>query len=314
MLQKKKAMNDDEQIKPSGQAIELFLAYLRNQRQVSSHTLSNYQRDLNKLHSFCLQQQISEWSELRDHHIRSFAATLRHQRLASRSMQRNLSAIRSFYNFLLREGMAQINPATSVSAPKQKHQLPDLLDVDEVAKLLDIKTDDPLSLRDWAIMELMYSSGLRLSELTNLNLHDIDLRDQTVRITGKGAKTRIAPVGRLAVAALQQWLKIRIGIAKHEEQAIFVNKNGSRLSQRSIQSRMHQWAIKQGLDKHVHPHMLRHSFASHLLESSGDLRAVQELLGHADISTTQIYTHVDFQHLASVYDKAHPRAKKKKTN
>jgi len=314
MLQKKKRMNDDKAIKPDGQAIGLFLAYLRNQRQVSPHTLDNYQRDLNKLQSFCHQQQIDEWSELRDHHIRSFAATLRHKRLASRSMQRNLSAIRSFYNFLLREGKAQINPATSVSAPKQKHQLPDVLDVDQVSKLLDIKADDPLSLRDWAIMELMYSSGLRLSELTNLNLHDIDLRDQTVRVTGKGAKTRIAPIGRFALEALQQWLKSRISIAKYEEQAIFVNKNGTRLSQRSIQTRMRQWATKQGLDKHVHPHMLRHSFASHLLESSGDLRAVQELLGHSDISTTQIYTHVDFQHLANIYDKTHPRAKKKKTS
>jgi len=316
MLQKKKPMNKNEQINSNNQsqAIELFLAYLRNQRQVSPHTLDNYQRDLKKLQNFCQQQQIDEWSELRDHHIRSFAATLRHKRLASRSMQRNLSAIRSFYNFLLREGIAKINPATSVSAPKQKNQLPDLLDVDQVSKLLDIKTDDPLSLRDWAIMELMYSSGLRLSELSGLNLHDIDLRDQTVRITGKGSKTRISPIGRFAIEALQQWLKSRISIAKQEEQAIFVSKNGTRLSQRSIQDRMSQWAIKQGLDKHVHPHMLRHSFASHLLESSSDLRAVQELLGHSDISTTQIYTHVDFQHLASVYDKAHPRAKKKKTN
>ncbi len=314
MLQKKKRMNDDNAIKPESQAIDLFLAYLRNQRQVSVHTLDNYQRDLRKLQHFCQQQQISQWSELRDHHIRSFAATLRHKRLASRSMQRNLSAIRSFYNFLLREDKAQINPAASASAPKQKRQLPDVLDVDQVSKLLDIKTDDSLSLRDWAIMELLYSSGLRLSELSNLDLHHIDLSDQTVRVTGKGEKTRIVPVGRFAIEALQQWLQSRVGIAKHDEQAIFVNKNGTRLSQRSIQSRMRQWAIKQGLDKHVHPHMLRHSFASHLLESSGDLRAVQELLGHADISTTQIYTHVDFQHLASVYDKAHPRAKKKKTD
>ena len=314
MLPTKKRMSDEEQLKPDGQAIELFLAYLRDQRQVSPHTLSNYQRDLNKLLNFCREQSIGAWQELRDHHIRSFAAKLRHKGLASRSMQRNLSSIRSFYNFLLREGMAQINPATSVSAPKQNRQLPDLLDVDQVAKLLDIKADDPFSLRDWAIMELMYSSGLRLSELTNLDLHDIDLRDQTVRITGKGSKTRISPIGRFAIEALRQWLKSRAGIAKHDEQAIFVNKNGTRLAQRTIQSRMRQWAIKQGLDKHVHPHMLRHSFASHLLESSGDLRAVQELLGHSDISTTQIYTHVDFQHLASVYDKAHPRAKKKKTN
>lgn len=307
-------MSDQDKLKPDGQEIEKFLAYLHHERRVSPHTLNNYQRDLNKLRSFCHEQLIIDWTELRDHHIRSFAAKLRRNGLAGRSMQRTLSAIRSFYNYLQREGIAQINPAASVSAPKQTRQLPDLLDVDQMAKLLDIKPDDPLSLRDWAIMELMYSSGLRLSELTNLDLIDIDLADQTVRITGKGSKTRIAPIGRFALEALQQWFKTRTTLAKQDEQAVFVNKNGKRLSQRSIQVRMRQWAIKQGLDKHVHPHMLRHSFASHLLESSGDLRAVQELLGHSDISTTQIYTHVDFQHLASVYDKAHPRAKKRKNN
>jgi len=313
MLPKKTLMSDAEKLKPDGQAVDNFLAYLHNQRRVSPHTLSNYQRDLAKLQIFCHEQQISAWHELRDHHIRSFAARLRRNGLASRSMQRNLSAIRSFYNYLLREGMAKINPANGVSAPKQKRQLPDLLDVDQVSKLLDIKTDDPLGIRDWAMMELMYSSGLRLSELAGLDLTHIDMQDQTVRITGKGAKTRIVPVGRFAIEAVRQWLQARSGIAKEEEQAIFVNKTGTRLSQRSIQTRMQQLAIKQGLDKHVHPHMLRHSFASHLLESSSDLRAVQELLGHADISTTQIYTHLDFQHLAKVYDQTHPRAKKKKT-
>ena len=305
-------MSESEKIKPDGQAVADFLAYLKHERRVSPHTLKNYQRDLGKLQHFCQQQLLENWDELRDHHIRSFAARLRRDSLGGRSMQRTLSAVRSFYNYLLREGMAKVNPAATVSAPKQKRQLPDVLDVDQVSKLLDIKTDDPLDLRDWAIMELMYSSGLRLSELSGLDLLDIDQADQTVRVTGKGKKTRIMPIGRFALEALRQWLKTRTTIAKEDEQAVFVSKRGTRLSQRSIQARMSQWAIKQGLDKHVHPHMLRHSFASHMLESSGDLRAVQELLGHSDISTTQIYTHVDFQHLASVYDKAHPRAKKRK--
>ena len=312
MLPIKTQMNENSKIMPDGQAINEFLAYLKHERRVSPHTLKNYQRDLNKLQHYCQQQLLQNWNELRDHHIRSFAARLRRDGLGGRSMQRTLSAIRSFYNYLLREDIAKINPADTVSAPKQKRQLPDVLDVDQVSKLLDIKADDSLALRDWAIMELMYSSGLRLSELSNLDLLDIDRTDQTVRVIGKGKKTRVIPIGRFALEALAQWLKVRITFAKEDEQAVFVSKNGTRLSQRSIQSRMRQWAIKQRLDKHVHPHMLRHSFASHLLESSGDLRAVQELLGHSDISTTQIYTHVDFQHLANVYDKAHPRAKKQK--
>jgi len=304
--------NDTDTAGPNTRLIDDFLAYLQHERRVSPHTLKNYRRDLGKLEEFCRRHVISDWNELRDHHIRTFAARLRRDGLAGSSMQRTLSAIRSFYTYLQREGLSKINPAATVSAPKQKRRLPDVLDVDQVARLLDIKPDDPLSLRDWAMMELMYSSGLRLSELVTLDINHIDLADHTVRITGKGAKTRIAPIGRFALEALQQWLKTRAGLAATDETALFVNRNGKRLSQRSIQERMRQWAIKQGIDKHVHPHMLRHSFASHLLESSGDLRAVQELLGHSDISTTQIYTHVDFQHLAGVYDKAHPRAKKKR--
>lgn len=297
---------------PDPRRVERFLDYLQHQRRVSPHTLNNYRRDLDKLSEFCRQQSLGEWEDLRDHDIRRFAAGLRRAGMAGRSMQRTLSAIRSFYHYLQREGVARINPADSVSAPKQQRNLPEVLDVDQVARLLDIKADDSLSLRDWAIMELMYSSGLRLSELASLDLSNIDLADQTVRITGKGAKTRIVPIGRYALAALEQWLPVRRELAQQDEAALFVSRRGGRLSGRAIQLRMRQWAIKQGMDKQVHPHMLRHSFASHLLESSGDLRAVQELLGHADISTTQIYTHVDFQHLAGVYDKAHPRARKKR--
>ncbi|MBI3773377.1 MAG: tyrosine recombinase XerC [Gammaproteobacteria bacterium] len=292
--------------------IERFSAYLRDEKRVSPHTLSNYQRDLYKLHAFLKQQAVTGWREVRDHHIRAFSASLRRQALAGRTLQRTLSAIRSFYRYLLREDQVDLNPATTVSAPKQQKTLPKALDVDRVGRLLEIKAEDPLSQRDLAMMELLYSSGLRLSELVNLNLNDIDFSDQLVRVTGKGAKVRVVPVGRYAVTALQNWLSTRHELAVADETAVFINRQGKRLSPRSIQLRLKQWAIKQGIDTHLHPHMLRHSFASHLLESSGDLRAVQELLGHADISTTQIYTHMDFQHLANVYDHAHPRAKKKK--
>lgn len=294
------------------QIIGDFLDYLRHQRRVSPHTLSNYQRDLEKLQDYCNDTTLTEWHTLRDNHIRAFIARLRRNNLSPRSIQRTLSTVRTFYNYLQRQGLARINPANDVSAPKQQRKLPGLLDVDQTAQLLNINSDDPLELRDQAMMELIYSSGLRLSELVNLDLSDIDLKDQTVRVIGKGNKERVVPVGRYAVVALQAWLEIRNTIVVESENAIFISNRGRRISQRMVQLRMKEWAIKQGVNGNLHPHMLRHSFASHLLESSGDLRAVQELLGHADISTTQIYTHVDFQHLAAVYDKAHPRARKKR--
>ncbi len=294
------------------QHITEFLDYLRDQRRVSPHTLSNYQRDLKKLQSYCNENALTEWHVVRNNHIRSFIAKLRRNNLSPRSIQRTLSTIRSFYNYLQREELAKINPANDVSAPKQQRKLPGLLDVDQTAQLLNIKSNEPLDIRDSAMMELIYSSGLRISEMTNLDLINIDLKDQTVRVIGKGNKERIVPIGRYAVAALQTWLTTRQTMATENEAALFTNNRGKRISQRMVQLRMKAWAIKQGLSNNLHPHMLRHSFASHLLESSGDLRAVQELLGHADISTTQIYTHVDFQHLAAVYDKAHPRAKKRR--
>ncbi|MFC1748787.1 tyrosine recombinase XerC [Pseudomonadota bacterium] len=297
---------------PTSQSIQQFLDYLRHEKRVSPHTLSNYQRDLHKLHDYCVEQQLEQWNELRDHNIRGFVGKLRRSGLGARTIQRTLSSVRSFYRYLLRESIADINPASSVSAPKQSRQLPDVLDVDQMNQLLNIDKDNPLDIRDWAMMELTYSSGLRLSEIVGLDMINIDFKDQTVRVTGKGNKTRVLPIGRLAIEALQSWLKVRGSVAAHDESAVFLNNRGKRISQRGIQLRMKEWGIKQGLDNNVHPHMLRHSFASHMLESSGDLRAVQELLGHADISTTQIYTHLDFQHLAAVYDKAHPRAKKKK--
>jgi integrase/recombinase XerC len=219
--------------------------------------------------------------------------------------------LRTFFGFLMREGVLGANPAVGVQAPKAKKRLPETIDVDQVNRLLSFRTDDELGARDKAIMELFYSSGLRLSELVGLDLTDLDLADRTVRVLGKGRKTRIVPVGRYAVEAITHWLRQRPGMAGTGERALFVSQRGERLRPRSVQTRIAQWAKRQGLGVHVHPHMFRHSFATHLLESSNDLRGVQELLGHASISTTQVYTHLDFQHLARIYDAAHPRARRK---
>jgi len=243
--------------------------------------------------------------------IRAYVAQRHRQGLGGRSLQRKLSAIRAFYRYLLRQGTVKANPAQGILTPKTARKLPHTLDVDQSAQLVEIKGDDILTLRDRAILELLYSCGLRLSELVNLDTCSIDHADGLVTVTGKGNKTRILPIGRQARQALQSWLKVRAGLAAEEQAALFVSRRGSRISARNIQQRLRQWAVKQGIATHVHPHMLRHSFATHILESSSDLRAVQELLGHADISTTQVYTHLDFQHLARVYDQAHPRAHKK---
>jgi integrase/recombinase XerC len=214
-------------------------------------------------------------------------------------------------NFLVETGELKANPAVHVQAPKPSRRLPATLDADQVASLLAIEGDEPLTVRDRAILELFYSSGLRLAELVSLNLGDVDAHDRTVRVTGKGSKTRIVPVGRHALEALAAWLKVRPELAPHGEAALFVSRNGRRISHRAVQERVSHWARRQSAVTGVHPHMLRHSFATHVLESSGDLRAVQEMLGHASLSTTQVYTHLDFQHLAHVYDQAHPRAKKR---
>lgn len=289
--------------------IHQFLGTLQH---LSIHTQKAYQRDLVVLLEFADAHDVQKWNELDGRQIRSFVAWRHRQGIGGRSLQRNLSAARAFYRYLMGEGVARHNPAEGVQAPKSPRKLPKLLDVDQAAQLLEIDDRGPLAIRDKAILELMYSSGLRLSELVMLDLDSLDLADAVVTVTGKGKKTRSVPVGRYAREAIKQWLKIRGGIANNQEMAVFVSQRGKRISRRSIQQRLKQWAMKQGLTNHVNPHMLRHSFASHLLESSGDLRAVQELLGHADISTTQVYTHLDFQHLANVYDNAHPRAHKKK--
>ena len=293
------------------QALHQFLDKLRNERQLSPHTLKNYRRDLQQLIRFCDNQQQQDWHQLDSQHIRQYVAQRHRQGLSAKSLQRELSAFRSFFDFLIRQHQLRYNPARDVQAPRVKRKLPVTLDVDKTAALLDLAASDPLGLRDRAILELFYSSGLRLSELVQLDLPQLDLANRQVELRGKGNKVRIVPVGQHAVAALQAWLNARRDLPLADDQAVFVSRQGKRISSRNIQKRIKEWARRQGVDVNVHPHMLRHSFASHLLESSGDLRAVQELLGHSDIATTQIYTHLDFQHLAKVYDQAHPRARKK---
>ena len=294
------------------QHIDDFLQYIKIEKRLADLTQKHYQRDLKLFLAFCQSQSLTSWSETDSHHIRAYIS-LRHRKgLSATSLQRELSSIRSLFNYFLREGISTNNPAQGVSAPKKSRKLPKTLDVDQLNQLLNIKATDPLSIRDSAILELFYSSGLRLAELVSLNINDIDLNDNLIRVTGKGSKTRIVPIGKMAKKAIKNWLDIRIEIVRNDDNAVFLNQRGTRLKPRSVQQRLKLWGEKQGLDSRLHPHKLRHSFASHMLESSSDLRAVQELLGHADISTTQIYTHLDFQHLAQVYDKAHPRAKKKK--
>ena len=311
-----------------------FRRYLQSERRLSAHTDSSYTRDLKALVRFCDAAGLEDWSMLDSAHIRSFAAHSHAGGLSPRSIQRRLSAVRSFYEFLLREAPAEslrgasrssggrarrarlrvkLNPALEVRAPKAPRRLPQTLDADQMARLLEIPAGGGLTARDRALMELLYSSGLRLAELVGLDLSDLDLKDRTVQVLGKGRKSRIVPVGRLAVAALRAYLKERAALAPAAETALFVGRGGRRLGPRAIQQRVDYWAKRQGLGLHVHPHLFRHSFASHLLESGGELRGVQELLGHADISTTQIYTHLDFQHLARIYDAAHPRARRRRT-
>lgn len=290
--------------------IDLFLHYLEQEKRMSRHTVTNYQRDLTQFIQFCQQQTLPTWSDVKSRDIRQFIAVLNRQGLAGRSIQRILSAIRSFYRFLMREGWAETNPAQAVQAPKVQKRLPATLDVDQMNGLLDISSHQgTIAIRDHAIMELFYSSGLRLAELVSLNLRDIDVADQLVYVTGKGNKQRVVPIGSKAIEALQHWLNKRDQLGFYDQQALFISQTGRRLGDRAIQKRLKFWGVKQGISDKVHPHRLRHAFASHMLEASGDLRAVQELLGHADIATTQIYTHVDFQHLAKVYDSAHPRAR-----
>ena len=288
-----------------------FLDYLHHERGLSPRTRSAYERDLGQFYEELSRLEIDDLKRVNEHQIRGLIARLHRQGLGSKSLQRLLSAIRSFYRWLMKEGLADHNPAAAVKAPKGQKKLPGTLDADAVARLLDIRDDTPLAIRDKAIMELFYSSGLRLSELADLRWDQLDSSSGLITVIGKGNKTRMVPVGSFAAKALAKWRKVRGSFAGFEVPQVFVSNRGNPISTRTIQARIKYWARRQGLPQQVYPHLLRHSFASHMLESSGDLRAVQELLGHADISTTQVYTHLDFQHLAKVYDKAHPRAKKK---
>lgn len=293
-------------------SVDSFLEYLRVERQLSVNTRSNYGRNLNAMAEQLSELSLGSWSELTINHVRGIATRMHKGGLAPRSIATKLSALRSFCDWLIIQGQLQANPARGVSAPKQGRPLPKNLDVDELHQLMNIDESDPLAVRDRAIMELMYSSGLRLAELVDLNLGDIQFAERQVRVIGKGNKERILPVGRMALEWLEKWLAVRDTLAGSEAFALFVSKQQRRISHRSVQLRMAEWGGKQALSSHIHPHKLRHSFATHMLESSGDLRAVQELLGHADLATTQIYTHLDFQHLAKAYDNAHPRAKREK--
>jgi integrase/recombinase XerC len=287
-----------------------YLQFLTFERGLSPLTRENYARDIQQL---CTLSDGTALNALQTAQVRHYIARLHSKGLGGKSIARMLSSWRGFFDYLmLRHGYPN-NPVKGLRAPKSAKTLPQALSIEQAIKLVDVKGDDVLSVRDHAILELFYSSGLRLSELINLNMNQMDFTEGTITVTGKGNKTRIVPLGNHAIIAMQQWLKLRtsLHINAAEEKAVFIGKQGKRMSARNIQYRLKAWAIKQGLDSSVHPHMLRHSFASHVLQSSGDLRAVQEMLGHANISTTQVYTHLDYQHLTKVYDTAHPRAKKK---
>lgn len=288
---------------------EDFLSHLQVERRMSAHTLDAYRRDLTALADWAVGQGKHNLVELDTEQLRAFVAAEHRRGLSPKSLQRRLSACRSYFNWLLRHGRIAASPAAALRAPKSPRKLPQVLDADEASRLVEVPTDVPLGFRDRALLELFYSSGLRLSELCGLRWNDLDLSSGFVTVLGKGNKQRKVPVGSHARKALQAW--------RDEQKAagdapVFPGRGGGPISQRAVQIRMKLLAQKQGTFKNVHPHMLRHSFASHILESSGDLRGVQELLGHADIATTQIYTHLDFQHLAKVYDAAHPRAKRKR--
>ncbi len=288
-----------------------FIEHLASERRQARQTCSHYHRDLMRLADY-LQVQSGTWAALDSHGLRGYIAELSRQGLGGRSIARHLSAIRRFYDYLNREGRARDNPALGVRAPKAPRRLPRVVDVDQLNELLDSAADDdPLTIRDRAMFELLYSSGLRVSELVGVDLADVRLDEGEIRVFGKGGKERLLPVGRKAVQALRRWLAQRPAVAADGEPAMFLSQRGRRLSVRSVQLRLARWGQLHGADQRLYPHLLRHSFASHLLESSGDLRAVQELLGHADIATTQVYTHLDFQHLAKVYDQSHPRAQRR---
>ena len=290
-------------------ALERYFSHLRNERRLAAHTLAAYARDARLLTALAGARALESLATV---DIRRFIATLHGKGQSPRSLARILSSWRGFSEWLGRSRAVASNPCSGVRAPRAARRLPEVLSPDEAVRLVSVEEDSDLGRRDRALFELAYSCGLRVSELTGLDIDALDAATGEVRVTGKGSKTRIVPVGRHALEAVAAWLASRPRIAKPAEPALFVGAGGRRLAPREVQRRIKRWAAAAGLAMDVHPHMLRHSFASHVLQSSGDLRAVQEMLGHASISSTQVYTHLDFQHLAKVYDAAHPRARKKK--
>ena len=305
----KKAAETDLQLAPDcAHWLQKFLGHLRYERGLSSHTLSNYERQLTQV---ALSLEIQDWRALTQTKVKQALAIARKQNLHPRSIALRLSSLRTFVQYLMQQGILDTDPVDGVSAPKADKPLPKQLSVDDMAVLLNDEDDEEILIRDQAMFELMYGCGLRLNELTSLNVFDFT-RDHQVRVTGKGNKQRLLPVGKKAREAIAKWLEVRRQwLTKEGESALFISKRQNRISNRQVANRLNEMAKRQAMSQGVNPHKLRHSFATHVLESSGDLRAVQELLGHANLSTTQVYTHLDFQHLANVYDNAHPRARKK---
>lgn len=290
--------------------LQHFFRFLQSEKQFSPHTLKAYQRDISRLMGFIDAQQITAWDALDEQHIRQFVSQLHRQGLGGKSIQRLLSSLRRLFRYLQINHLISSNPAAHVRAPRAERRLPEVMHPQQMQQMLHTRTEQPLELRDYAILELLYAGGLRLSELISLNLQDIDWAARQLQVLGKGRKQRHCPFGRAADAALKKWLKCREALAKSGENALFISKSGNRLSASSIRARIHKLCREKGIEQRVYPHLMRHSFASHMLEASQDLRAVQELLGHAHLKTTQIYTHLDFQQLAKTYDAAHPRALK----
>jgi len=289
-----------------------FYQFLQSEKQFSPHTVKNYRRDISRFMGFLEEQSVSDWAVVDEQHVRQFVSQVHRQGLGGKSIQRLLSALRRLFRFLLTNNRIRINPATHVMAPKSERKLPDVMHPQQIEHLLLFKSEDPLVVRDHAVLELLYGGGLRLSELIGLNISDINWQLQQLKVLGKGDKERLCHFGKQAEVVLKKWLKCRDKLVKAEEKAVFVSKRGTRLSASSIRARIQKLCREKGISQRVYPHLMRHSFASHMLESSQDLRAVQELLGHAHLKTTQIYTHLDFQQLAKTYDAAHPRAQKKK--
>ncbi|EJE1253750.1 tyrosine recombinase XerC [Vibrio parahaemolyticus] len=291
--------------------LERFYEFLRSEKGLSLHTQRNYKQQLETMAQHLAEMGLKDWSQVDAGWVRQLAGKGMREGMKASSLATRLSALRSFFDFLILRGEMSANPAKGVSAPRKKRPLPKNLDVDEVNQLLEVNEDDPLAIRDRAMMELMYGAGLRLAELVSVDVRDVQLRSGELRVIGKGDKERKVPFSGMATEWVGKWLRVRGDLAAPGEPALFVSKLGTRISHRSVQKRMAEWGQKQSVASHISPHKLRHSFATHMLESSNNLRAVQELLGHENISTTQIYTHLDFQHLAQAYDQAHPRARKK---